>query len=113
MKVNRFRLLPLIGSPRRSRIRTCAIIDAWGDLDSRRNAAEFVLHYGSPPAVAPEPIESAAPCPRESPEERALRFQQMLESGEITTRADLARRLGVARSYVTQVLRHLPAAGLP
>ena len=34
-------------------------------------------------------------------------FQQMMDSGIVTTRADLARYLGVSRAYVTKVMnRH-------
>lgn len=36
---------------------------------------------------------------------RAFRWQRMLESGEFATIADLAKREGIAASYVTRVLR--------
>jgi hypothetical protein len=34
----------------------------------------------------------------------------MLDAGEVESRAALARRLGVGRSWVTEVLKHLPDA---
>jgi hypothetical protein len=36
---------------------------------------------------------------------RAFRWKRMLESGELTTIADLAAREGIAPSYMTRVLR--------
>ncbi|MEN6547036.1 MAG: hypothetical protein ABFE07_13450 [Armatimonadia bacterium] len=92
------------------RPRICAVIPCWGDLDSSRAAAEFVLHHGVPSETPSAVIPAALAKPQETPHERALRFQRMLEAGEVGSRAELARRLGVARSWVTQVLQHLPAA---
>lgn len=89
------------------RPRICAVVPCWGDLDSSRVAAEFVLHHDvlseTPPAVIPAPGVT-----HETPAERALRFQRILD--EVGSRAEVARRLGVARSWVTQVLQHLPAS---
>jgi DNA invertase Pin-like site-specific DNA recombinase len=98
------------GSARRSRIRTSAIVEAWGDLDSSWRATEFRLHYGSPPESPPGLItlSSREGPPQESPVERALRLQAMLESGEVQSRAALARLLGVSRAAVTKALRRLP-----
>lgn len=36
---------------------------------------------------------------------RAFRWKQMLDSGEFTTIADLARHEGITKSYMTRVLR--------
>jgi DNA-binding transcriptional regulator YdaS (Cro superfamily) len=92
------------------RPRICAVIPCWGDLDASRVTAEFVLHHGVP-SETPSAVIPAPPAkPQETPAERALRFQRMLDAGEVGSRAELARRLGVARSWVTQVLQHLPAA---
>ena len=41
---------------------------------------------------------------RRNPVALALDWQQRLDSGEFTTRAELARELGVTRAHVTQVL---------
>jgi hypothetical protein len=103
--------LKAAGSSSGRRPRTCAVIPCWGDLDTRKVADELVLHHGRPPQIVPVLIPAPPrEKPRETAVERALRFQRMLTSGQVTSRADLARRLGVARSWVTQVLRHLPAA---
>ena len=42
--------------------------------------------------------------------ERAQYYQSLLESGEVKTRAELARYLGVSRARVTQVLNRLKAS---
>lgn len=39
--------------------------------------------------------------------ERARYYQSLLDSGQVTTRAELARLLGVSRARVTQVLKRL------
>lgn len=39
--------------------------------------------------------------------EKARHYQSLLDSGEVKTRAELARYLGVSRARVTQVLRQL------
>ena len=41
---------------------------------------------------------------RRNPVALALEWGQLLESGEIASRAELARKLGVTRAHVTQVL---------
>ena len=38
---------------------------------------------------------------------RALEFQALLDAGTLNTRADIARRYGVSRARVTQVMRLL------
>lgn len=42
---------------------------------------------------------------RPDPNERAREWRRMLDSGEVANRAELARRAGVSRARVTQVLR--------
>ncbi len=42
---------------------------------------------------------------KETPLERAARFQQMLDSGQARNKAQLARLLGCSRAWVTKVLR--------
>lgn len=37
-------------------------------------------------------------------------YQSLLDSGEVSTRAELARFLGVSRARVTQVLKRLESA---
>lgn len=50
-------------------------------------------------------LESVAP--KRDRMRLALHYQSLLDSGEVETRADLARYLGVSRARVTQVLRRL------
>jgi len=42
---------------------------------------------------------------RPNPGERAREWHRMHDSGEVTNRAELARRVGVSRGRVTQILR--------
>jgi len=44
------------------------------------------------------------PTPRETPAQRAQRFQAMLDTGEAANRADIARIEGCSRAWVTKVL---------
>lgn len=46
-----------------------------------------------------------------SPKEKAERWAAMIDGEVVKTRADLARKLGVSRARVTQVLGVLEAAG--
>lgn len=46
---------------------------------------------------------------RRDPNERAREWRRMLEAGEVANRAELARRVGVSRARVTQVLRRVQA----
>ena len=41
-------------------------------------------------------------------QERRRAWTAMLDCGEVRSRADLARKLGVSRAYVTQVLGPMP-----
>ena len=40
----------------------------------------------------------------------ARHYQSLLDSGEVSTRAELARHFGVSRARVTQVLKRLARA---
>ena len=44
---------------------------------------------------------------RISRHELALKYQKMVNSSEVGSRAALARKLGVSRAYVTKVMREL------
>ena len=71
---------------------------------------ELVLQPGALPDRVPHEVRrETAPRP-ESVEERAARLMSMLTSGEVGSRAELARHLGVSRSYITKVLRQASAA---
>ena len=92
---------------------TCAVIPCWGDLNIHK-AAPFTFHHGRPAESVvrtPSPLtEPRKKKPRETPEQRAIRFHRMLQSGQVSSRSELARRLGCSRAWVTQALRHLPGS---
>ena len=52
----------------------------------------------------PPPAVRRAARPRECPAERVERFRRMIESGEVRNRAELARRLGCSRAWISKVL---------
>ena len=57
----------------------------------------------------PQPVSRRKPPASRRPKRRnpvaqALEWQQRLESGEVRSRAELARQLGVSGAYVTRVL---------
>ena len=51
--------------------------------------------------------ESESAAPKRDRMRLAYYYQSLLDSGEISTRAELARFLGVSRARVTQVLKRL------
>jgi Mn-dependent DtxR family transcriptional regulator len=52
-------------------------------------------------------VESELAKPKRDPLRLAHHYQALLDSGEVETRAELARFLGVSRARVTQVLNRL------
>ena len=65
------------------------------------------------PWIAPDAILNPPTRPtkgqrvKPDPIARARYYQALLDSGDVESRADLARHLGVSRARVTQVLRRL------
>ena len=55
-----------------------------------------------PAALAPKP--EPLPLPKETPFQCAQRYQGMLDAGQVSNRAELARALGCSRAWVTKVL---------
>ena len=56
-----------------------------------------------------ESVPKPAPKPkvlRGDPRARARELQAMLDAGEVKNKADLARRLGLSRARITQILKH-------
>ena len=51
--------------------------------------------------------ESQSAAPKRDRMRLAFYYQSLLDSGEVSTRAELARFLGVSRARVTQVLNRL------
>jgi hypothetical protein len=74
------------------------VIPCWGDLDSSCVAARFQLHLGAPPESVPGLALPRETKSHETPQQRALRFQRMLDSGEVESRAALAREVGVGHN---------------
>ena len=70
--------------------------------ESPLSALSRLRYAFDPAALVPEP--KPLPLPRETPFERARRYQAMLDAGLVKNRADLARALGCSRAWVTRVL---------
>ncbi|TWT58307.1 hypothetical protein KOR42_16810 [Thalassoglobus neptunius] len=51
--------------------------------------------------------ESESAAPKRDRMRLALHYQSLLDSGQVSSRAELARFLGVSRARVTQVLKRL------
>lgn len=72
----------------------------------------------NPGTACPEGGESVSRPPRlppatgDAPAQAGL-YQALLDSGQVESRAALARHLGVSRARVTQVLRRLPPGQRP
>lgn len=66
-----------------------------------------VMFYPWKPISAILKRKSENKKPRPDGLERARYYQSLLDCGEVKTRAELARFLGVSRARVTQVLRRL------
>lgn len=82
----------------RRRSRPCAAIPCWGDLDPSRVAARSQVHLGAPPEALPGVMFVGQAEPQPTPEQRVMRFQRMLDSGEVKSRAALAGERGVGRN---------------
>lgn len=54
--------------------------------------------------------ESKTATPKRDRMRLAYYYQSLLDSGEVSTRAELARYLGISRARVTQVLNRLKTA---
>ena len=100
--------LNLVGSPRTPKIRTFRSPLSVGFYVAgptgmngrvRRRALRHVF--------LPDDLINELPVPKPPPEpkpDRASRFQQMIDSGMVGNRAELARLLGCSRAWVTKVL---------
>jgi hypothetical protein len=71
-----------------------------------RNGSPFYRHTFWADDLIPEP--KPVVLPKETPYQRAHRFQTMLDTGLVTNRAELARALGCSRAWVTRVLGARP-----
>jgi hypothetical protein len=70
--------------------------------DNSPSALPRFRYAFDPAALLPKP--KPLPAPRETPSQRAQRYQAMIDTGLVSNRAELARALGCSRAWVTKVL---------
>ena len=75
-------------------------------INNLRRSPKVELYAWNPISAIPKP-KSEQKKPRPDGMARARYYQSLLDSGEVETRAELARHLGVSRARVTQVLKRL------
>ena len=78
---------------------------AWYFKHLRQSRATLTLPWkglNKVPKPAPKPKVL-----RGDPKARARQLQAMLDAGEVKHRAELARRLGLSRARITQILERL------
>lgn len=101
--------MSLIGSPRTLEIRTPGLpvnvafyVAGVTGMNGRlcRRPLRHVLQPGELLPERPVPKRTA-----ETKEERANRFQRLIDTGQARNRAEVARLLGCSRAWVTKVLR--------
>ena len=90
-----FSLPPRVGH---YRTRTLARFLLPNSSTSKNLFTAFLVDFGRPV------LKERAARVRPNPGERAREWRRMLESGEVASRAELARQAGVSRARVTQVL---------
>ena len=84
-------------------IRTFLPLSIFCSIAHSRKRRFYRLCYGMSPTHAQLSLHER-PASHDTSEERARRFQAMLDSGQASNRADLARLLGCSRAWVTKVL---------
>jgi len=92
------------GSPLTLKTRTSLPVTVYCAIAWHRRERWFRLHLTGDPTLTSLSLQSELQNRRETTEERRQRFQQLLDSGEANSRADLARKLGCSRAWVTKVL---------
>ena len=116
IKARGVRIIPLVGpegSGRRGQVRTCLSVPLVADLSpGARRRSQRAYHFGDPPPpsilLQPAAVSITARQHR-NPIVLAREWQRLL-SEECLSRANLARKLGVSRARVTQVLGLLDLA---
>jgi len=97
-----------MGSPRRGKSRTSLNLTILaGSMPAAYGASRLGYHFEGtePPAFFEPPrAPNRSSKPHRNPIVVAQEWQRTLDSGECASRADLARKLGVTRARVTQVL---------
>jgi len=81
----------------------------WIDL-SRLHKGEFFVSPIEPAGTEPTATHKEATMPVVIPVKQALFLKELLEQGACTSRADLARHLGMSKARVTQTLNLLKLA---
>ena len=88
-------------------MRTSELVElgAYG-INRLRRSATVEFHCWKPISGIPKP-EAAPRKPKSDRMRLPVYYQSLLDSGEVKTRAELARFLGVSRARVTRVLNRL------
>lgn len=97
------------GSPRRGKTRTSITFTVFADLRRMPKQGDGQRAYYFEGATAQSPISKAVPPARtprtyRNPIALSREWQCLLEARECATRADLARKAGVSRARVSQIL---------
>jgi hypothetical protein len=66
-----------------------------------------MMRTGAPSASEAKAQKETARVPRVPAIQRACEFQQLLDSAEVKNRAEIARRYGISRARVTQIMNLL------
>ena len=80
------------------------------EINKLRRPSNIEFWPWTVPSSLPESKTKRAARPRKPKRDRlklAREYQEMLDSGTVASRAELARHLGVSRARVTQVLNRL------
>jgi hypothetical protein len=80
----------------------CIVIHIPMMLKKRNGRKQIILPDG---VVAASSGDDDVRCPLKVALARAFRWQKMIESGEVTSNCDLARRLKLDQSYVARTIR--------
>jgi hypothetical protein len=90
-------------------MRTSGLVEAGAYcINNLRRSPKIDFYPWTPVLAIPKPTPKRKP--RKSPPDglkTARYYQSLLDSGEVSTRAELARYLGVSRARVTQVLKRI------
>jgi hypothetical protein len=88
-------------------MRTSGLIEVGAfRINNLRRTPKVGFHCWKPVTGIPK-AETAPRKPKPDRMRLPLYYQSLLDSGEVKTRAELARYLGVSRARVTQVLKRL------
>ena len=92
------------GSPVTPKIQAFLSVPIFCSVALQSKRCFFRLRYARRPVAVQLPLGKATSPRREAVEERAQRFQSMIDSGEANSPAHLARLFGCSKAWVTKVL---------